>query len=99
MSRLHRNHVTRRSSLTALVTAGVAGIISGSRAGVAKQSVAKKARKKCQSQENQCVAALTVGCNPTLDCATLIPQCCAFTAQCDIAGFFTCANSFENAIP
>ena len=83
-------HLTRRTSLVALIASGVAGALALPQATDAKQSVAKKAKKKCKKQEGQCVVSLSPICNGDPGCTAVIQQCCDFTSRCDIAGFFTC---------
>lgn len=88
------DHLTRRTSLTALVATAAAGVLARSPSTGAKQSLGKKAAAKCKRQATQCVTSLTATCGGALDCPSLIQQCCPFTAQCDFVGFFTCVESF-----
>lgn len=83
-------NLTRRTSLAALFATGLTGILARPQAADAKQSAAKKAKKKCKKQEGQCVVSLSPICNGDPGCTAVIQQCCDFTSRCDIAGFFTC---------
>lgn len=94
MKTLSPDHLTRRTSLAALVASGAAGVLAHAPGGDAKQRVGKKAALKCKRQESQCVTSLTATCGGQVDCPTLIQQCCPFTAQCDVTGFFTCLERF-----
>lgn len=90
-----QGHLTRRTTLTALIASGFAGILARRQTADARQSVGKKAKKKCKKQEGQCVLALSPICEGDPACSAVIQQCCAFTARCDIPGFFTCTQQLN----
>lgn len=96
LTRHAAGRVSRRASLLALGTAGVAAL-AGPISGEAKkqkrkqkQSVGKKARQKCQQQVGQCVDFLTPICVGDVTCLAKVQRCCAVVGNCDPVGLFTC---------
>lgn len=92
------DHLSRRSSLAALALGGFAGLTIRPAELVAKQSAAKKAKKKCKKQEAVCAAGFQSFCEgeDSATCLAKVAECCAFTASCDMTGFVQCLSTIDN---
>jgi hypothetical protein len=83
--------LTRRASLVALGTAGLAAL-GGSITADAKNKHGKKKKKspdRCASQVAQCTSTITAYCAGEPACQDSI-SCCPILENCDFTGFFTC---------
>lgn len=101
MNDLTFDHLTRRTSLTALGAAGVVGLLGHAPATSAKQSASKKAkkkaRKKCENQVDQCIGSANLLCEDgDEDCRLSLVACCPELDDCNFIGFFGCAISSSN---
>ena len=83
---------SRRASLATLFTTGIVGVLAHAQVGDAKQSIARKAKKRCRQQQSQCVTLFLPAFGGEPACTALVDQCCEFTARCDFTGFFACSQ-------
>src|SRR3954467_14467317 len=84
--------VSRRASLVALSTAGVAAVLKGSFTAEAKNRGGKhrtKCRDRCSQQVAQCTTTITSFCAGESSCLDAVP-CCPILETCDFRGFFAC---------
>lgn len=85
--------LTRRTSLAALGTSGLAALLGPLGTDVKKnksKKANKKAKKKCQAQVGRCLTFFDVDCEGDPDCLADAQLCCPITSSCDIVAFFTC---------
>lgn len=92
------DRLTRRASLMALGTAGLAALATPVPPLAADAKSKKKNRKKkekaislqrCKKQVGPCTTLVTANCNQSEDCLKGVP-CCEFLGRCDGIGFVSC---------
>src|SRR5215212_354173 len=83
--------LTRRASLVALSTAGVAALGGAFIAEAKKRGGKNKTsgRDRCASQLAQCTTSITAFCAGEPTCLDAVP-CCPILENCDFSGFFAC---------
>jgi hypothetical protein len=91
--------LTRRASLVALSTAGLAAALGESFVADAKKKHGKnkkKCRDRCAQQVAQCTTSITAFCSGEPTCLDTV-ACCPILENCDFAGFFTCLVASASA--
>ncbi len=81
--------LTRRASLAALGTAGLAAV-AGPLATSAKQKKKGDVNKKCKQQVAPCTSIITNACELSPAQCAAAASCCSSFGKCDPIGFFNC---------
>jgi len=86
--------LSRRASLTALGTAGLAAAFTAPLTAGAKKKKKKKAdvNKLCKKQVGQCTSFLLAQCAGQPTCPAIV-ACCSFFGKCNTTGFLACFDA------
>jgi hypothetical protein len=94
MSHVVLNALTRRASLMALGTAGLATLAHPITSDAKKKGKKKRNKgdvfKLCKKQVGQCIDVLTPECNGDPECLATVDRCCQLLSQCDLDGNLDC---------